>query len=65
MSIGFLSLFFIAFTVIGVFGIILHRTIICRFWRTQSNDRRKECENFDGQDRRRDSRRGTAADRRK
>jgi hypothetical protein len=65
LSIGLLPAFLLGVTIAGILGIIIHRTVICRFWRTESNDRRKECDNFNGPDRRREARRGSAADRRK
>ena len=65
MSFGLLPAFLLGVTIAGILGIILHRTIICRFWRIETNDRRKEHGDFEGPDRRREARRGSIADRRK
>jgi hypothetical protein len=63
MHMGMIPLLLLFITVIGVVGIVLYRTIWCRLFRHPTNDRREAELDFEGRDRRRGNRTGTAADR--
>jgi hypothetical protein len=53
MQIGLLPMILLIATVVGVVGIILYRTIWCRFQRKEQNNRRRDEVEFVGRDRRR------------